>query len=205
MNRFVHPTFHVGQNHNQPPVSFNNDNIPRKDVAIVMNQKHKSERKCVIVDSRDRNTSTHPDAANFPFHFDTSDTFNGASLNERFKNIKSIRLVECIVPEFDSTSVPYLTLVIPELQDSLSGTNDILSKAFTVLLPDRVFSNMTHCRTDGMPYCCKEYNPPISSFKKFTLKFYKPDGSLHTFGSGEVTLVFEFEMEVIENTIKHLL
>ena len=64
---------------------------------------------------------------------------------------------------------------------------------------------MTHCRTDGMPYCYKEYRPPISSFKKFSLKFYKPDGTLHSFGGGEVLLVFEFELEVPENNIKHLI
>ena len=160
-NHFSYPSSHFGKDHNVPSVPFNvNQNqIPAKTLVIPNNQKQTVKTQCIVVDSRDRNTTAYPLQNNFAFHFDPSDTFQGAALYEKYQNIKSIRLVECIVPDF-SGSVPYLTLVIPELDDTLSGTNDTLAKAFTILLPDRIFTGMVHCRMDGMPFCKKEYNPP---------------------------------------------
>lgn len=198
MSRFNHPSYHIAKDHNVPAVPFNSNRsiIPRKELLIVNDQKQTTRTTCIVVDSRDRNTTQYPNINNFAFHFFPSDTFVGAALYEKYHNIKSIRLVECLVPSFDSTSVPYLTLVIPELDKTLSGSNDTLKKAFTVLLPDREFNSITHCRTDGMPFCKKEWNPPKGSFHKFTLSFYEPDGTLHVFGTGEVTLIFEIEMVI---------
>ena len=198
-NHFSYPASHLSQDHNVPAVPFNvnQGQIPAKTLLIPNNQKQTKKTTCIVVDSRDRNTTVHPLPNNFAFHFDPSDTFEGAALYEQYHNIKSIRLVECIVPDF-SASVPYLTLVIPELDDTLSGTNDTLSKAFTVLLPDRIFTGLVHCRTDGMPFCKKSYNPPKGSFSKWTLSFYEPDGTLHTFGSGEVMLIFEIETSIAD-------
>ena len=200
MNNFIHPSLHIGQNHNIPAVPFNTNRnaIPRKELTIINDQKQATKTTCIVIDSRDRNTTQYPNTNNFAFHFFPSDTFVGAALYEQYHNIKSIRLVECLVPDFDTTSIPYLTLVIPELDKCLSGTNDTLKKAFTVLLPDREFSGILHCRTDGMPFCKKEYFPPKSSFSKFTLTFFNPDGTLHTFGTGEVTLIFEIETVVYD-------
>lgn len=197
--QFNFPSFHYGNNSNEPQVPHNvNDNqIPKKELVIVTDQPQKSKCSCVVIDSRDRNLSQFPNKNNFAFHFNPSDTFEGAALFERYHNIASIRLVECIVPDF-SGSQPYLTLVIPELDETLSGTNDTLSKAFTVLLPDRIFSGMVHCRTDGMPFCKKQWNPPKGSFSKWTLSFFNPDGTAHSFGSGEVLLIFEIETKILD-------
>ena len=192
-------SFHYGNNHRTPSVPHNVEekNIPNKDLVIVNDQKQKSKCTCVVIDSRDRNTTQFPNKNNFAFHFNPSDTFVGAALFDEFHNIASIRLVECIVPDFSSTA-PYLTLVIPELDETLSGTNDVLKKAFTVLLPDRIFTGMVHCRTDGMPFCKKVWNPPKGSFSKWTLTFYNPDGTLHSFGTGECTLIFEIEQKILD-------
>lgn len=196
--QFNMPSFHYGKNHGTPAVAFNKNqrDIPNKDVLIVTDQPQASKCKCVVIDSRDRNTSAYPNKNRFAFHFNPSDTFEGAALFERYHNIASIRLVECIIPNFQSTQ-PYLVLVIPELDETISGTNDILSKAFTVLLPDRTFGDYIHCRTDGMPFCKKEWNPPKGSFSKWTLEFYNPDGTDHTFGSGECMLIFEIETKIL--------
>ena len=160
-------------------------------------QKQTSRHRCVVVDSRSRNITQYPNTNQFAFHFDPSNTFEGAALYEQYHNVKSIRVVECIVPDF-SADHPYLVLEIPELDETLSGTSDILSKSFTVLLPDRIFSGSVHCRMDGMPYCKKEYNPPKGSFSKFTLSFYTPDGDLYTFDPGECLIVFEIETTIMD-------
>ena len=197
--QFNLPSFHYGKNSSKPEVPHNVDQqiIPSKDLVIVNEQKQKSKCTCVVIDSRDRNTTAFPNKNNFAFHFNPSDTFEGAALYEQYNNIASIRLVECIVPDFSSAQ-PYLTLVIPELDETLSGTNDVLSKSFTLLLPYRIFSSMVHCRTDGMPYCKKTWNPPKGSFSKWTLSFYNPDGTLHSFGTGECTLIFEIEQRILD-------
>ena len=198
MAQFNFPSYHYANNNDKPPIPHNTDkNKPRKDLIIVNDQHQTSRCRCVVIDSRDRNTTVFPNTNKFAFHFDPSSTFEGAALYEQYHNIASIRLVECIVPNF-ATSQPYLTLVIPELDETLSGTSDTLSKAFTVLLPDRVFSDYVHCRTDGMPYCKKTWSPPKGSFHKWTLEFYNPDGTLHTFGTGEVMLVFEIEQRIMD-------
>lgn len=197
-NKFSHPSYHYGKDYNNNAVAHNvNQNqIPNKPLVLVNDQPQTKNCKCVVIDSRDRNTTAFPNKNKFAFHFDPSNTFEGAALYRQFHNISSIRLVECIVPDFSSTA-PYLTLVIPELDETLSGTNDVLKKAFTVLLPDRIFSNMVHCRTDGMPFCKKIWNPPKGSFHRWTLEFYNPDGTEHTFGTGEILLIFEIETTIL--------
>ena len=198
--QFNYPSFNYSNNPTLPAVAHNKyeKDMPNKDMLIVSDHQHQKSRcRCVVVDSRDRNTTAYPNKNHFSFNFNPSETFEGAALYEKYHNIASIRLVECIVPDFSSTQ-PYLTLVIPELDDTLSGTNDTLSKAFTVLLPDRIFSNMVHCRTDGMPFCKKKWNPPKGSFTKWTLSFFNPDGTEHTFGTGELTLIFEIETRMMD-------
>lgn len=197
--QFNFPSYHFSRDNEAKEVAHNSSeqNIPRKDLVIVSDQKQTSRHRCVVVDSRDRNTTAYPNKNQWAFHFDPSDTFQGAALYEQYHNVKSIRLVECLVPDF-SADHPYLILEIPELDETLSGTNDSLSKAFTVLLPDRIFSGIVHCRTDGMPFCKKEWNPPKGSFHKFTMSFKTPDGALYTFGTGELMLIFEIETTILD-------
>lgn len=199
LSQFNFPSFHYGKDHNKREVPHNTRDqyIPTKDLIIANDQKQTSKCQCVVVDSRDRNTTAYPNNNHWAFHFDPSDTFEGAALYEQYHNIKSIRLVECLVPDF-SADHPYLILEIPELDETLSGTNDTLSKAFSVLLPDRTFSGIIHCRTDGMPFCKKIWNPPKGSFHKFTLSFKTPTGDLYTFGAGEVMVIFEIETIILD-------
>ena len=49
-----------------------------------------------------------------------------------------------------------------------------------------------------MPCCKKLWNPPKSSFTKWTLSFLTPDGNLYSFNSGNLMLVFEIETVVMD-------
>ncbi len=161
--------------------------------------------RCVVVDSRDRNTSVFPNSNNFEVLMNPSGNFggslgySGASLFREFKNILEIKLVECILPKIVQTNVSYLILQIPEIDDNLSGTTDDLRKSFTVLLPDKVQNNFVQCRTSNMCYCNKKFIPPLANLNKMTFKFLQHDGTLFDFtdtgnntgDNDEVMMIFE--------------
>jgi len=137
--------------------------------------------KCISVDSRDRNREQFPASNRFRVHVNPSDTFEGAGLFSNLKNVESIKLVECITPDFTGTH-PYLTLVIPELQDTMLGTNDKLKKAFAMIFPDTVHGNFVSCKTRGCCYCVKKFRPALANINRLTFEFYAPDGTLVDFG-----------------------
>jgi len=137
---------------------------------------------CVNIDSRDRNRDQFPNSNNFQVHVNPSNTFVGAGLYTQFKNIYSIRLISAVVPDFTADHA-YLTLVIPELQDTMVGTNDTLKKSFALLFPDTVHGNFVSSKTKDMCYCYKKFSPPLASINRLTLEFYDPSGTLVNFGT----------------------
>jgi hypothetical protein len=165
--------------------------------------------KCIAVDSRDRNRELFPDSNRFRVHINPSDTFEGAGLFTNLKNIESIKLVECIVPDFTGNH-SYLTLVIPELQDTMLGTNDKLKKAFAMIFPDTVNGNFVSCKTKGCCYCLKKFKPALANINRLTFEFYAPDGTLVDFGTdttpptapnGNVQVIVILEVHTIESNI----
>jgi len=137
---------------------------------------------CVAIDSRDRNRDQFSDTNKFRVHVNPSDTFEGAGLFTNIKNVHSIKLTECVVPDFTGNHA-YLTLVIPELQDTMIGTNDTVKKSFAILFPDDVHGNFVTCKTRDMCYCFKRFTPPLANINRLTFEFYAPDGTLVNFGS----------------------
>lgn len=171
---------------------------------ISNNQKQDTMIKthCIVVDSRNRNTTLYPNSNHFEFKFNPGNSFTGAALYKNFKNILEIKLVECILPNnfISNAETPYLILEIPELNDNLIGTSQQLSRAFTVLFPERVITGcpFIQCRVNNMCYCFKKFDPPINTLHKMTIKFNRPDGTLYddasflgTDDTNQVLLIFE--------------
>jgi len=140
------------------------------------------DSRCVAIDSRDRNRDQFPNSNRFQVQVNPSNTFVGAALYTNFKNIQSIRLVQAILPDFTGNHA-YIVLVIPELQDTLVGTNDILKKSFAMLFPDQVNGDFVNCRVNDMCYCAKTFVPALANIRTLTLEFYAPDGTLVDFGT----------------------
>jgi len=111
-----------------------------------------------------------------------TDQYDGASINTQFKNVDSIQLTDCVVPDFTGNH-PYLILVIPELQQTISGTNDKLRRAFAILIPDTVNTNFVTCKTRNNNICLKSFNPPLANISHLTFEFYTPAGDLYDFGA----------------------
>lgn len=142
--------------------------------------------RCVNIDSRDRNRDQFPNSNKFTVHVNPGPDFIGAGLYTNLKNIYSIRLVEAVVPAAIQ-SYAYVTLVIPELEDTMIGTNDTLKKSFAILFPNRTHGNFISCRVKDMCSCFKKFDPPKANLRRMTLEFYTPDGELMDFGTDNVS------------------
>ena len=162
----------------------------------------------VFISSRDRDRDIHPNTNEFIVHFNGSGTGNGAIIEESYKNIESIELVQCVLPQsvIGVTGVPYLTLEIPELDNTFKGTNSTLSKAFGYLSPQDIYGT-THLSTKFYRRCKKVFYPPKASLGKITLRFRQPNGELFDFGTDtasgnpvneDVQVLLYFDIHTIE-------
>lgn len=116
-----------------------------------MQPKYKERSNYIIVNSADRDWLNEPldsfNRYNFNLKFGKHD--NSASINNVYKNITSIELVNAFMPKdnvllgFDSRpyidilTYPYLVLKIPELTNVFRGTNNSTDNAFSVLVYDK--------------------------------------------------------------------
>lgn len=153
-----------------------------QDLVISTTGSEKSKKtQCVVIDSRHRNITTHPNPGKYQVYFNASDTFVGANVGYPLNNIYTIQLSECLLPKGFEDSYPYLVLKIPELDNSLEGTNTILGTSFAILIPDRIIGNTVHCRVNGQCYCYKKFIPTLASLGRFTIEIYTPEGTIYDF------------------------
>ena len=140
--------------------------------------------RCINIDSRDRNRGLYPNSNKFQVQVNPDGSFDGAGLFTNFRNVKSIRVVEAVLPAVAQTE-SYISLVVPELDDTMVGTNDVLKKSFAILIPERTDApgNFVHCKTKDMCNCFKKFDPPLANIRRFTFEFYGPDGVLTDFGT----------------------
>lgn len=169
------------------------------------------ETSCILIDSRSRNLTQYPSSNKFRVKFGASDkTTNDAFITKHFKNIRSIKLQDIVIPSTIS-DYPYIVMKIPELQDSFFGTTEISRRGFALLFPD--FSTMggqftnfrvktTNCN------CFKVFNPPIS-VTNLTFEFYDPNGDLIaaptelTIDDGkQIAFTLQIETEIPNNPLK---
>lgn len=154
-----------------------------------------TKQKIIVVDSRDRDIIKFPDSNRFQVNTNTSsqfhlnDVFNsgyasqanppfaGATLEEDIKNVKYIKLEECIVPDF-TADYPYLLLRIPEFLDVVGGTNDRIRRSFATLIPERVHNGFVTCKTNLLDLCQKTFEPPLAKLVSFTMEFIVPDTTI---------------------------
>lgn len=174
---------------------------------------HTIRERCIFIDSRDRDRDLYPNTNEFVVHFNDSGLGTGAIINESYKDICSIELVQCVLPQsvIGVTGVPYLTLEIPELDNTFQGTNDTLSRAFGYLSPQDVYGT-THLSTKFYRRCKKVFSPPKASLGKLTLRFRQPNGELFDFGADtssgnpvneDVQVLLYFDIHTRERKQRH--
>ena len=140
--------------------------------------------KCVNIDSRDRNREKYPNSSRFLVDINPDGNSIEAGLFTTFRNVKSIRIIEAILPATAQTFA-YISLVVNELDDTMSGTNDVLKKSFAMLIPERTDApgNFITCRVKDMCHCFKKFDPPLANLRRMTFEFHSPDGTLVDFGT----------------------
>ena len=165
---------------NKKMLSHHKNHFSSEEMIIPLDSKNLVYKKhCIIIDSRDRDTNLYPNPNKYVVHFNGAGS--GASILDNYKNIVEAHVMECILPNSILNSVPYLILSIPELQNTLSGTNDNLNKASTILVPDKIAGSYCHIRPDINHMLKKRMEPPMNSLHKITLEFLKPNGELYDF------------------------
>lgn len=164
--------------------------------------------------SADRNWlfNTRENRYNFTVVFDPANNGNiqgpVQQVNKKFKNIVRIELVKAIFPveglytfsrptfrgaddssyQYNVLSLPYVSVVIDELDNNNYGTDNMIDKAFGVIQYDaNWFSDITTDKdsrgfTAFIPKflkCQKVYEPaPLSTLQKMSISFVQPNGEL---------------------------
>ena len=153
----------------------------------------------ISIDSSDRDKNLWKNPAYYRINFGPDNNlFNSNSnnsykptkgyINRTFNNIKSIELIEVIIPKSldeDATDLfvyPYLILEIEEFGSMYEGTNDITNRAFARLNFDKIIGNYRYFKPESDNKIVKFFNPRIA-LNKITIKLTKPDGSLINFGN----------------------
>lgn len=173
-----------------------NRNISRMEVLAPPVTQQILIDKFLSINGFDRNWTAEPKR----FHFKVDFNFGDNSIQQRFRNIKSIKASRVIIPleieeqrtihnvpksafNFDfSMSYPYLLLNIDEFNDVYDGTNQNARNCFCHLVYDKCFRSK-----NGRGYIIlntiqqerKVFHPtPLSSLSKMNVSIRKPNGEL---------------------------
>jgi hypothetical protein len=127
----------------------------------------------ICINSIERDTSVYPNSNNFSIN-----------LNETFKNIYSIELIDATLPDKNNIQQePYILLQINEISDTINSTNAALSNSFAILklappISSGFFISMDKSSWEKTP---KIYKEPKASLNKMTISIKKSDGTLFNF------------------------
>ncbi len=181
--------------------------INHKDkVVSLINPDTYIKENAIIIDSRNRDRTLFPDTNRFVVKFDNNQDGN---IPQNYRNIESIHLIQAILPQTvlnGTTGVPYITLEIDEIRDTVQGTNTTLRNAFAFLSPQDVYGN-NYLSCKFYRPAVRTFNAPLGSLNKFTIELRHPDGSLYNFGDDnpdgspvneKVQTMFYFVINTIE-------
>ena len=186
-----------------------------KGVPKVEGPKTITETRCLTIDSRDRNRDKYANSNKFRVKFNPGKGELDASLLFSPRKVISIRLAECVLPSIAKTH-RYITLVIPEIEDTMIGTGDKVRKSFTTMVPTNYETgtgDWIRIQAKDLCNCMRTFDPPKERLSNLTFEFYAPDETLIDFGTDtssptlpdenvQVFMVFEIKMEVPN---KHML
>lgn len=182
-------------NRNDISQAFANDNIGLS-VSSEPNIEYETVTHYLVVSSRDRDVSVYPSVSQYTIH-----------LQNEFKNITSMELIQAIIPDKNSvTSEPYLLLKIEELEEVMSSNDRNVSDAFAIL---QLAAPIT---TGGFIHVDKRihenvvayFSTPKSTLSKLTVKITDLNGTPFNFGNDSppplksLQNTFVFKIETLE-------
>ena len=141
--------------------------------------------KYLSIDSRDRDRTIYPNTNHFRVPLEVSN--NTPSTGTRYRNIYSVTLLSCVVPNVPQIfTQPYILLQIDEVSGLYDAANPTSAKAFTKLYFREVTGSSAFLRSDkavGDPSCKIFYPAPRASLDHVTVSFRYYDGTLVDFGA----------------------
>lgn len=175
----------------------------------------------ISVDSRDRDRTVWPQTNEYRVPLVSSSTNpNVKTTGDRIKNIYSIALLSCVVPNNpDIFDQPYLLLQIDEIKGIYDAANPTTTNALTKLYFRECYSGSKFLRLDkgvGDPSARVYWPAPKASLEQLTISFRHYDGTLFDFGADntypadpntelQTTLTLEVRTYVVDSldTIGH--
>lgn len=145
----------------------------------------------ISLDSRDRDRALWPQTNQYRVPFVTSsNNRNIKTTGDRIKNVYSISLLSCVVPNAaDVFDQPYLLLQIDEIEGIYDAANPTTSNALTKLYFRECYSGSKFLRLDkgvGDPTSRIYWPAPKASLEQLTISFRNYDGTLFSFGTDTV-------------------
>jgi hypothetical protein len=142
----------------------------------------------ISIDSNDRDLKKWPNPNHYQINFEPNSFSNNEKMtgfiNKSFNNVKSVEMIESIIPIRSNSGdnyklLPYILLEVEELGSVYQGTNDYISQTFSKLIFEKVIGS--YCYSSNNFSIKKIFNPRIA-LNKFTVRFRKPNGKLYNFG-----------------------
>lgn len=142
----------------------------------------------IIVNSIDRDWfNTSETRYNFKVNFRPNSSHTGAGIQDIYRNITSVELVNAILPQdnvlipfdarpyLDILHFPYLLLQIPEFSDVFRGTNNNNDRAFSVLIFDKQHDSavLSSDFISGTSDSIVNSTPKSQFYKEYRKTFYK--------------------------------
>lgn len=142
----------------------------------------------ISIDSNDRDIKKWENPNSYQINFEPNSFSNNEKMlgfiNRSFNNVKSVELIEAIIPIQSNNGdnynlLPYILLEVEELGSVYEGTNDYTSQTFSKLVFDKVIGSYRYSSNNLSIE--KIFNPRIA-LNKLTVRFRKPNGKLYNFG-----------------------
>ena len=137
----------------------------------------------VTIDSNDRDRTIWADSGNFQVKMQPENTFQGATINRAFKNVRSIEVMNVIYPNVNKvTDEMYIFLCFPEIEGVFESTNYIGNKAIAKLIPSTLVGNYISIHFDKSERPKRYFPFHGVRIDKLTVEFRKNNGDLFVFG-----------------------
>lgn len=172
-------------------------------LSVVQESNIEYESKCnyLVISSKDR------DIINYP-----KSNFYVVNLENEYKNISSVSLVQAIIPDKNSvTSEPYLLLKINELDNVMESNDRHISDAFAIiqLTPPTVTGTFIQNDSRIHESTVLHYKTHKASLSKITISITDSDGTPFEFGGDSTRTkayqnTFVFKIVTIEKNRKVL-
>lgn len=175
--------------------NFQSNYFPERNQLSVQQEPEQPKilrERFLAVNSKDRNSSNYVSPNSYVVHLDASDdSSSSAAVGKVYKNVVSVELIGGFLPDQGNIrQEPYLLLHIDELEDTFDGTNAALSKAFAFMQLDSSITSAywLNLKDNMTKFVRKEYNPPIATLSKLTIKITDQSNNIFDWGGTDTDL-----------------